>query len=234
MGDRHDAIEELLGAYALDALDPDELAAVEAHLDGCPTCRAEVAELRDVASQLADSDAEPPEELWERIVDAIEEPPPPLRLTVAGQARPRRSWRGRAIGAVAVAAALLVGALVVASRTTGSTTNHLRAAALDALAAPTSRVASLQNIAHATVARFVVTDDGHGYLLGDTMPPLDQQLYELWGRTANGTVLSLGVMNTPGTYGFAVDPTVDTVMITIEDRPVDQTTKPPVAVGNLA
>ena len=33
-----------LAAYAVDALDPDERAAVEAHLDGCAPCRAELAE----------------------------------------------------------------------------------------------------------------------------------------------------------------------------------------------
>ena len=31
-----------LALYALDALDPDEARAVEAHLAGCPSCRAEL------------------------------------------------------------------------------------------------------------------------------------------------------------------------------------------------
>ena len=38
----HDAVVELLGAYALDAVDPTEAAAVEAHLGTCPGCRDEI------------------------------------------------------------------------------------------------------------------------------------------------------------------------------------------------
>jgi hypothetical protein len=36
---------ESLGAYALDQLPPDERAGLEAHLEGCPTCRAELEQL---------------------------------------------------------------------------------------------------------------------------------------------------------------------------------------------
>ena len=49
----HDPIEELLGANALNAVDDDERAAVDAHLATCPRCRAEVDAHREVASHLA-------------------------------------------------------------------------------------------------------------------------------------------------------------------------------------
>ena len=39
----------LSGAYALDALSPEEAASFELHLQGCDTCRAEVREFREVA-----------------------------------------------------------------------------------------------------------------------------------------------------------------------------------------
>ena len=42
----HDAIAELSGAYALDAVTPDEARAVEEHLAGCAACGALVAESR--------------------------------------------------------------------------------------------------------------------------------------------------------------------------------------------
>ena len=38
---------EQAAAYALDALDPDERRAFEAHLDGCARCREEVASFGD-------------------------------------------------------------------------------------------------------------------------------------------------------------------------------------------
>src|SRR5207344_1927274 len=80
----HTEIEELLGAYVCDAVDPDEAIAVEHHLQTCPKCRAEVAELREVTALLATADtpAPAPEGVWDRIASSLEEMPPPLRLSV--------------------------------------------------------------------------------------------------------------------------------------------------------
>src|SRR5205814_1949498 len=49
----HQEIEELLGAYALDAVDTDERDLVDAHLAGCPRCASEVAGYRETAAMLA-------------------------------------------------------------------------------------------------------------------------------------------------------------------------------------
>lgn len=70
----HEEAAELLGAYALDAVDPDEAALVDAHLDECPRCRAEVARHHEVAGLLANSGAEAPAELWDRISGRLEKP----------------------------------------------------------------------------------------------------------------------------------------------------------------
>ena len=63
---------ELSAAYALDALDGDELQAYEAHLAGCERCQEEVASFRATASALAyDVDLPPlPETLEHRIISA--------------------------------------------------------------------------------------------------------------------------------------------------------------------
>lgn len=67
----HDQVAELLGAYALDAVDPDERRLVERHLAACPRCAAEVDGLRQVAADLAlasSLDSEhPPRAVWDRI-----------------------------------------------------------------------------------------------------------------------------------------------------------------------
>ncbi|MCU0309523.1 MAG: anti-sigma factor [Acidimicrobiales bacterium] len=76
-------IEELLGAYALDAVDPDERRVVERHLLDCPRCRAELAGHLEVASWMAGGGAAAPDGLWDRIAGALEERPPEMRLTVA-------------------------------------------------------------------------------------------------------------------------------------------------------
>ncbi len=70
----HDAVVDLLGAYALDAVDPGEAAAVEAHLGTCPGCRDEIARLQEAAGALAGPEEEPPSELWDGIAARLSRP----------------------------------------------------------------------------------------------------------------------------------------------------------------
>ncbi|HZI38712.1 MAG TPA: anti-sigma factor [Acidimicrobiia bacterium] len=77
----HHDIQELLGAFALDAVDDDERDVIEAHLAGCPRCRAEVAGHRETAALLAHSGERAPEGVWDRISTALDESPPALDLT---------------------------------------------------------------------------------------------------------------------------------------------------------
>src|SRR5579864_5988533 len=71
----HDAIAELSGAYALDAVTPDEARAIEDHLAGCAACRALVADLRNTVRVLPFSCeiVDPSPALKRRILDAAEE-----------------------------------------------------------------------------------------------------------------------------------------------------------------
>jgi anti-sigma factor RsiW len=74
----HEDVAELLGVYALDALEPGEAARVEAHLAACPRCSAEVAGHYEVAGVLANSGAEAPAELWDRIAERLDSPDNPV------------------------------------------------------------------------------------------------------------------------------------------------------------
>ena len=92
----HVEIEELLGAYALDAVEADEREAIEEHLRSCPRCRAEVDAGREVAAGLAQTGAPAPPELWERIAATLEgDAPPPLRAVpdASPSPTPRREPR---------------------------------------------------------------------------------------------------------------------------------------------
>lgn len=51
----HQDARELLALAALDALSPEDAAAVEAHIAWCADCRKELAELRDVAARVGSS-----------------------------------------------------------------------------------------------------------------------------------------------------------------------------------
>ena len=74
----HADIAELLGAWALDAVDDDEWHAVAAHLEECPRCRAEVAQHLEVVALLANSGADAPEGLWDRIAGELDGGAPPV------------------------------------------------------------------------------------------------------------------------------------------------------------
>lgn len=70
----HRDLQELLGAYALDAVDPDEAAELEEHLRSCPQCRAELADHRSVAALLANAGGPAPAGVWTRIAGALDDP----------------------------------------------------------------------------------------------------------------------------------------------------------------
>jgi Anti-sigma-K factor rskA len=69
---QREELQALLGAYALDAVDPDERDQIERYLDAEPRARAEVESFREAASMLAMSGADAPSGIWDRIVGEID------------------------------------------------------------------------------------------------------------------------------------------------------------------
>jgi anti-sigma factor RsiW len=67
----HAEITELLGAYALDAVSPEESLEIEQHLAECPRCRAELAAHLEVAGVLGNLGGTAPAGLWDRIADEL-------------------------------------------------------------------------------------------------------------------------------------------------------------------
>jgi anti-sigma factor RsiW len=135
----HDEVSELLGAFALDAVDGDEYEQIEAHLAECPRCRAEVDAHREVAAALGNSVEPLPEGLWDSIASRLpqredQEAPPmpalvrdataedggetpkfraPRSSRPAGPARPSRSMRSRLATVIFVAVAAAAVAIVL-------------------------------------------------------------------------------------------------------------------------
>lgn len=112
----HEEIEELLGAYALGALDSEERALVREHLEGCETCTATLRRLEQArnALPLAVDPVEPPSRLREQILTATTSVAPASRRTVAAP-RPIRlpsrrppSWPALRGVSTAVAAAAVI------------------------------------------------------------------------------------------------------------------------------
>ncbi len=81
----HDQAAELLGAYALDACEDDEVEGVEAHLTMCDACAGEVLVLQGTAAWLGASE--------------MKAPPAGLREAIREAARARREDRPAAVAA---------------------------------------------------------------------------------------------------------------------------------------
>jgi hypothetical protein len=252
----HTEIEELLGAYALDAVDPEEARAVSEHLESCPRCRAEVADHREMAAMLGNSGSDAPEGLWDRIADSLEETPPPLRMPLPGNVtqladRPRRrAVDARAVTALAVAAALVIGVLGAQLVRQDRRMNDMQTAldqrvslqeatvqaATLALSDPSASHAQLASDDESLSVSAVVMPDGTGYLVVRDLPPLpDDRAYQLWGA-AGDNVVSLGVLGAqPGdVVPFIASAPLDLLVITEEvSGGVPVSAEPPLLAGEV-
>lgn len=125
---------ELLGALALGHLQGAERIGLEAHLDGCAECRAELAALQPVARMLPHADPEqfeaapqPPADLGQRIAATIEGEKERLQ-----KRRQRRRLGGFALGGVAAALATAVLLLFVFGSEEAGPERHVEFASLPA------------------------------------------------------------------------------------------------------
>jgi len=115
--DDHRIWRERLGAHVLGQLSDEERIATEAHLEGCPDCRAEANALSPMAAMLERADPDrlspapaPPPDLGDRIARRI--------AAERGVTRRRRLRFGFGLGAAAAAA---TAAVLLAISLTGST-----------------------------------------------------------------------------------------------------------------
>ncbi len=104
----HDEVAELLGAWALDALEPEELRAIDDHLRACPRCAVKAREFSEVAGKLASSVEEPSPHIW----NAIEANLRPRSARTSAPLAPARRHRAQHLRLAPIAAsiAVLVGA----------------------------------------------------------------------------------------------------------------------------
>jgi hypothetical protein len=218
-------ITELLPAYALDALDDDERAIVDAYLASDAGARDEVDELRVAASMLAHAGGPPPEGVWERLESAITETartqpttaPPDVLGARREAASPRRDRRWQWLAAAAAVVALAFGGLWIAERSdSGTATADTAALARQAAQTPGARHAALTDASGNTLATAVVTRDGTGYLTSKLPPVAPGQTYQLWGVSRSGTI-SLGVLGrAPKTIAFKAGVPTQSLAITTE------------------
>ncbi len=253
-------LDELLGAYALDAVDAHEALRVEAYLRENPRARAEVEEYRAVAALLASSGTEAPEGVWERIAEALDAPPDGVSAPViefrrqqAGLGRDGR--RPRRLGNVLGIAAMIVAALAIGFAVTEirlddrigelNASQELAEEAIAAMLDPQARQIALAGPDGSVAMRLVVRAHGGGYVVSDDLPRLDAQTYQLWrippddddggddGDGGGSRPISLDVLGaSPGISEFEVTDPAGSYAVTIEPAGgSDQPTTEPVAVS---
>ena len=229
----HLNIEDLLGVYALDAVDEDERRIVDQHISVCPRCRSEVEGHREVAAMLAGDAHRAPQQVWDQIVSELTAEAPPLKLAPVvpistGQEKSSTTSR-TSLWLAGVAAAVVVvlgaGVAVQSTRLSGaeaelaareqqvaSLAATLQAEPLDqavnaALSDPAAQVVSLTADASFDAMLIVLLPDGTGYVVQNSLDPLPADAtYQLWA-VVDGKVISAGVLgNEPDVVPFHLDP----------------------------
>jgi len=233
-------IQDLLPAYAIDAVDDDERRQIDEYLAHDADARAEVSTLQNSASYLAHTGGPPPPGVWERLEAVIQEsarpdaPPPPRLVPNLRRARPSpRRWQW--VAAAASVVAIVFGALWLADGGTDSGSPDTTAALAQAAeGAAGARTAKLVDDDGNVLAKAVVLPDGTGYLTSD-LPALPAgRTYQLWG-VDNRNTISLGVMGrSPKVVAFQAAGHPAAIAVT-EERSggVPASENQPAAVGDL-
>jgi anti-sigma-K factor RskA len=223
-----DEAEELLGAYALDALPEGEMAAVRAHLASCREHAAKASELRSVAASLNATvePVAPPDALRRRVVAGVAATAAaPTRLDrrrePSATARPaaRIRWRpAYAFGAIAAVLVMAVAGLAA--------WNVSLRSELDDRVSPESVIVwPLQDASDpAASSGYVVyySEDDRVTVVGEGLPqPESGKTYQLWAVSDVGRPTSIGLMDVDvrgraiATAPFRVDGALN-LAITIE------------------
>ncbi|MDE3725131.1 anti-sigma factor [Nocardiopsis sp. N85] len=187
----------LSGAYALNALPPEETVRFEDHLARCDSCVQEVRGFAETAARLGTTAAAvPPPGLRARVLSEVSRTrqlaPPPVRL-----AEPDRRWWTRgstwAIAAcLAVAVALGAVSWDQARHIETLQENERMVAAV--LSDPAAEYTTAEPMEGVFVA--AVYSEAHGSLVfsGHGLEPLRDEDYQLWFTRVDGTVYSAGVL----------------------------------------
>ena len=210
-----DEVREMAGAFVLGALEPDEMAAVRAHLATCEEAHEEIAELGGVLPALAESVplVEPSDGLKARIMaaaaaelkerTAVPIPagptPVPIPFPNGSERTARRTGTSTGTWILRVAAVLAIVALggwnlLLQNQLTASQAYERSVAAvLDAAAQPGSLTAILTPADGTGSGLGAVTADGEVTLaMHDLAPTTGSTVYTAWAIGGDGVPVALG------------------------------------------
>jgi anti-sigma-K factor RskA len=227
-----DEADALAGAWALDALEPDEAAAVAAHLETCERPHAELRGAAGAGTVLAASldPIEPSPRLRERLMRSIGEEPISIE-----RRRERRSWLPRAVAGLAVAASIALAVWNVGLR------NELdeRNAQLRAVASALSAGGPAYSVSGDVGGGILVTAEDGPVFVADLDPAGEGLLYALWLIGPDDVPVAVGTFEPEAGDAVAVvrlDRSLEgfaTFAVTREEGPVDAPTTDPVLATSL-
>jgi anti-sigma-K factor RskA len=208
-------LHTLSGAYALDALSPEEAEQFRSHLAECAACRQEVRELTHAAALMGEVESsEPPAELRARVLAAADrtpQMPPRVRHLSSGA----RRWTPRLL--IAAAAAVVLVAIGVGYNQLQEPEQQMAAPVAQVFNAPDAHRASMKTANGGEVSVATSPSLGKMAVETDKLPELGKgQVYQLWA-IADGQPTSAGIREDPAQgAAMALPPAGIRVAITIE------------------
>ncbi|HUD69650.1 MAG TPA: anti-sigma factor [Acidimicrobiales bacterium] len=207
----HDEIRELLGAFALDAVDDQAAVEIRAHLAQCTACATEVDQHHEMTAMLANTGGDAPAHLWARIEAQLETArpagdAPTDRDEVAARRATRSAHRAARLRVRLLAAAavvVLIAALAVQVVRLDDRVGVLQGASLQqqvaraahrAIADPAAQHVVLDSSISGRLAVIAVLPTGAAFLVNDALPSLPpDRTYQLWGLVGS-RLISLGLL----------------------------------------
>ena len=246
-----DDLDELLAALALDAVDAEERAELEALLgsESEGGNRAAASRYAAAADHLVDAvePVAPSAGLWAQLssqLDTVQStlPVPEEPQDELAARRAQRGWTPvtTLVAAAAVVLVVLISGaalLVVNQRSTGS--QDLMVAAQEAMVQPGSKMADLTPTEYGPGmhAQVVVAADNKTYFVGDGLPPLTaDRAYQLWSVDDQGVAVSVGVLGSdPQVTMLSMGSQPGLLAVTVEPATGSATaTTNPIVAGKLA
>jgi anti-sigma factor RsiW len=238
----HEELQELLAAYALDAVSPEEREEIEAHLAECPRCQEEVAAHLQVAGVLGSLGGSAPAGLWDRIAgelslgagagagEAEESGGLGKVIQIEGaQPKGRRRFSARALVVGGVAAVLLIVIGILAARVSdlNDRVSQLQSAIVQggvsgqvaaAMADPNHQTVPLSAaVAGKPWHAEIILDQGKAWLVPGVMPSIPSpETWQAWA-TVGGKFVSLGVIgNKPEEVALGLQQGMTKVLLNTE------------------
>lgn len=236
---QHEEVFEMLGAYALEALDEADTALVQAHLSVCEDCRRELAGFMEVAARLANLGPAQPPELRDRILTAIRQESnaqkthhqrPPWRT--------RLQWLGAAVLVALLLAQVWLLREVSSLRTTLEQQRQIQTVLLSVEEAPIEMESpNPDSTAH---GYYRAEPELHMGLLNYYHLPLlsPEKSYQCWFEGPDGSAINCGVLPVDedghGVLLVAIpQPLPDIIRVTIEEGDLSAPSGSTILEGHL-